>query len=84
MSDLQGNVQDLQEALDKEVAVHKDSQSTLEEAYRHRRRLEARYIGNLPTTMVAMTAHGHVSLSDHMCENSIFDSYGLIAVARQI
>lgn len=42
VSELQGNVQDLQEALDKETA-HKDSQSTLEEAYRHRNRLDARY-----------------------------------------
>lgn len=44
VSDLQGSVQELQEALDKEVAAHKDSQSTLEEAYRHRNRLEARYV----------------------------------------
>lgn len=42
VSDLQGHVQELQEALDKEVAAHKDSQSTLEEAYRHRNKLEAR------------------------------------------
>ena len=43
VSELQGTIQDLEEALDKEVAAHKDSQSTLEEAYRHRNRLEARY-----------------------------------------
>lgn len=42
VSDLQGSVQELQEALDKEAAAHKDSQSTLEQAYRHRNRLEAR------------------------------------------
>lgn len=43
VSELQGNMQDLQEALDKETAAYKESQSTLEEAYRHRNRLEARY-----------------------------------------
>ena len=42
VSDLQSNVQELQEALDKEIAAHNASQSTLEEAYRHRNRLEAR------------------------------------------
>lgn len=47
VSDLQGSVQELQEALDKEVAAHKDSQSTLEEAYRHRNRLEARYASHI-------------------------------------
>ena len=43
VSELQGSMQDLEEALDKEVAAHKDSKSTLEEAYCHRNRLEARY-----------------------------------------
>ena len=43
VSELQGVVQDLEEALDRESTAHKDSQSTLEEAYRHRNRLETRY-----------------------------------------
>ena len=42
MSDLQETVQELQEALDKEVTAHKEAQATLEEAYRHRNNLEAR------------------------------------------
>lgn len=42
VSDLQGSVQELEEALDKESAAHNEAQTTLEEAYRHRNSLEAR------------------------------------------
>ena len=42
VSDLQETVQELQEALDKELTAHKEAQTTLEEAYRHRNSLEAR------------------------------------------
>ncbi len=42
MSELQGSMQELQEALDQETTAHRQAQSTLEEAYRHRNNLEAR------------------------------------------
>ncbi len=35
-------MQELQEALDQETTAHRQAQCTLEEAYRHRNRLEAR------------------------------------------
>lgn len=62
VSDLQGSVQELQEALDKEVAVHKDSQTTLEEAYRDRNRLEARYVSLIGTLYIG---------SRHLCSSSV-------------
>lgn len=41
VSELQGSVQELQEALDQETTANRDSQATLEEAYHHRKTLEA-------------------------------------------
>lgn len=41
VSELQGSVQELQEALDREAAAHREAQGTLEEAFHHRRALEA-------------------------------------------
>ena len=42
VSELQGSVQELQEALDQEAAAHREAQGTLEEAFHHRRALEAK------------------------------------------
>lgn len=41
VSELQGNVQELQEALDHEAAASRDAQGTLQEAFHHRKALEA-------------------------------------------
>ena len=42
VSELQGSVQELQEALDHEAAAHREAQGTLEEAFHHRKALEAK------------------------------------------
>ena len=41
VSELQGSVQELQEALDQEASVSREAQATLEEAFHHRKALEA-------------------------------------------
>lgn len=41
VSELQGNVQELQEALDQEASASREAQAILEEAFHHRKALEA-------------------------------------------